>query len=430
MPQRRSHFPNASSNSTPLKRASDSPLPARQSKRIKSSPITSSKTTPKKSPYFEHSDSSDPESESEIEKEASGYEDEDDSASLVSSPPESDVEEKSDDYASDGDAPKKRKKVRPIKSNGIVASVGKKGKELWRPGAKIDAAPGEAVFIKLPKAREAGKIPYKDNTIHPNTLLFLKDLRANNDREWLKMHDADYRQSKKDFDSFVECLTEKVIEKDETIPELPPKDLTFRIYRDIRFSPDPTPYKTHFSAAWSRTGRKGPYAGYYVQVQPNGSFVGAGVWHPEAPPLALMRKDVDLKSHKIKAVLTAAELRKKFFGGIANDEKKAIKAFVNMNTENALKTKPKGYEKDNPNIELLKLRNFTIGKKLRDEEVLGPGGLGRITELIGVLTPFVSYLNSVVMPDEEPSSDEDEEEEGGEGGGADEEEEEEEEEDE
>ena len=424
MPQRRSHFPNASS-STPSKRASESITPSRQSKRIKSSPITSSKTTPKKSPYFEHPDSSDPESESELENEASGYEDEDESASLVSSPPESEVGEEEDEDASEDDASKKRKRGKPVKSNGnsVLASAGKKGQELWRPGAKIDAAPGEAVFIKLPKAREAGKVPYTDSTIHLNTMLFLKDLRANNDREWLKLHDADYRQSKKDFDSFVECLTEKVIEKDETIPELPPKDLTFRIYRDIRFSPDPTPYKTHFSAAWSRTGRKGPYAGYYVQVQPNGSFVGAGVWHPEAPPLALMRKDVDLKSHKIKAVLTAAELRKEFFGGIANDEKKAVKAFVGMNAENMLKTKPKGYEKENPNIDLLKLRNFTIGKKLKDEEVLGPGGLGRIVELIGILTPFVSYLNSVVMPDEEPSSDEDEEvEEGEDEGGEDEDE--------
>ena len=416
MPQRRSHFPNTPSSSTPLKRTSESTTPARQSKRIKSSPIISAKATPKKSPYFEHPDSSDPESESEINKEESGYEDEDESASLMSSPPESDTEEDADEDASEDDAPKKRKQSRPSKSNGngVVAGAGKKGQELWRLGTKVDAAPGEAVYIKLPKAREAGKIPYTDSTIHPNTMLFLKDLRANNDREWLKMHDADYRQSKKDFDAFVESLTEKIIEKDDTIPELPPKDLTFRIYRDIRFSPDPTPYKTHFSAAWSRTGRKGPYAGYYVQVQPNGSFVGAGVWHPEAPPLALMRADVDLKSHKIKAVLTGAALRKEFFGGIANDERKAIRAFVAMNTENMLKVKPKGYEKDNPNIDLLKLRNFTIGKKLRDEEVLGAGGLGRIAGLIGILTPFVSYLNGVVMPDQEPSSEDDDGEDGGE----------------
>ena len=70
-----------------------------------------------------------------------------------------------------------------------------------------------------------------------------------------------------------------------------------------------------------------------------------------------------------------------------------------------------GYEADNPNIELLRLRNYTIGRKLKDDEVLGPGGLQRITDLIGILTPFVSYLNSVIMPDEDPSSDEDEEEE-------------------
>jgi uncharacterized protein (TIGR02453 family) len=344
MPQRKSHFPNASSSSTPLKRAlspARSTPTSRQSKRLRSSPITSTKTTPKKSKYFEH-DSSEPESEAEIEKEGSGYEDEDESASLVSSPPESEIDDEDEvDYASEDAAPRKRRKVGRKSNGAAIVLTGQKGQELWRPGVKASAAPGEAVFIKLPKAREAGKTPYTDSTIHPNTFLFLKDLRANNDREWLKMHDADYRQSKKDFDSFVEALTEKIIEKDETIPELPPKDLTFRIYRDIRFSPDPTPYKTHFSAAWSRTGRKGPYAGYYVQVQPGGSFVGAGVWHPEAAPMALMRRDVDKESQRIKEVLMGAEMRREYLGGVGRDEKKVVKAFVGMNTENMLKTKPK-----------------------------------------------------------------------------------------
>ena len=343
MPQRRSHFPNASSSFTPLKQASSARLtpPSRQSKRLKSSPITSLKTTPKKSQYFEHGSSSESESASDLDNEGSGYEDGDPSASLISSPFESESDEE-DEYVSEENVPKKRKRGRPkTKINGQVVSTGGKGQELWRPGVKAATAPGEAVYIKLPKAREAGKTPYTDDTIHPNTFLFLKDLRANNDREWLKMHDPDYRQSKKDWDSFVESLTEKIIEKDDTIPELPAKDLTFRIYRDIRFSPDPTPYKTHFSAAWSRTGRKGPYAAYYVQVQPNGSFVGAGVWHPEAAPMALLRKEIDKKSHKIKKVLMAPDMRKEFFGGIGPDEKKAVKAFVGMNTENALKTKPK-----------------------------------------------------------------------------------------
>lgn len=139
MPQRRSHFPNASSTPTPLKRArspsNKSTPPSRQSKRIKPSPITSvaSKSTPKKSQYFEH-DRSEPESESEIDKEESGYEDEDESASLISSPPESEVDDE-DNYESGDDVPRKgKKKGRPRKSNGngVVVSAGKKGQELVR----------------------------------------------------------------------------------------------------------------------------------------------------------------------------------------------------------------------------------------------------------------------------------------------------------
>ncbi|MCJ1256101.1 hypothetical protein MMC24_003921 [Lignoscripta atroalba] len=395
---------------TSLKRASSpaAATPLRQSKRVKSSSNTpaTSKTTPKKSQYFEqHSESSEP--ETDIENENSGYEDEDLSASAVSSPPESENqdEEETDDN-SEGDG--LRKRTAGIKGkNGKGASKVTKGQELWRPGVKTGLGPGQQVFIKLPKAREPGKIPYKDDTIHPNTMLFLSDLKENNDREWLKVHDADYRQSKMDFDSFVESLTEKIVEKDETIPELPPKDLTFRIYRDIRFSPDPTPYKTYFSAAWSRTGRKGPYAGYYVQIQPGGSFVGGGLWHPEAQPLGLMRRDIDRNSHRLKAILTEPSIRKEFFNGISNSEMKAVKAFVGQNTENMLKTKPKGFTAENPNIDLLRLRSYTIGRKLKDEEVVGPKGLGRIVELLGIMTPFITYLNSVVMPDAESSDDDD-----------------------
>ena len=230
MPQRRSHFPGASSSVTPSKQKralspEESSAPnSRRSKRIKSSPIESAtKTTPKKSPYFEHP-TSESEPESEAEKEVSGYEDEDASAvSSIGSGPE---EEESEEYNSSQDEkPKKRGRKPPpkAKTNGTVV-MGKKGQELWRPGVKVDQEAGEAVFIPLPKARQPGKIPYEPHTLHPNTLLFLGDLAKNNDREWLKMHDADYRQSKKDWDTFVESLTESIIEKDGTIPELPPKD--------------------------------------------------------------------------------------------------------------------------------------------------------------------------------------------------------------
>lgn len=171
------------------------PPSQRQSKRLKSSPLAS-KVTPKKSQYFEPSS---PSTESEdIEAEASGYEDEDASASAISSPPESDSE--SEEYISSEEEVEKRKKRRKTGggggstkkqvANSIIAkgvnAIVEKGKELWRPGVKADLAPGEEVFIKLPKARGDGGVKYKEGVIHPNTMLFLGDLKANNEREWLK----------------------------------------------------------------------------------------------------------------------------------------------------------------------------------------------------------------------------------------------------
>lgn len=192
MPRRTSTQPVASSNSTPLKRSLPQSKAAatRQSKRIKSSPVppaSTTKSTPKKSQFFNpESETSEP--ESVIENEASGYEDEDESASLVSSPPESEAEDEADEdeYDSAEDRPRKRNQGRKATNGAGTPSKPTKGQELWRPGVKTGLAPGEAIFIKLPKAREAGKTPYEDDTIHPNTMEFLGDLKENNDREWLK----------------------------------------------------------------------------------------------------------------------------------------------------------------------------------------------------------------------------------------------------
>ena len=187
----------ASPNTPAQKRALSPPkgTASRQSKRIRSSPVPSaaSKPTPKKSQFFYH-ESSTSDIESEINNEESGYEDEDASISAVSTPPESHIddeeeeeEEEVDGYASQ-DAKSKKRRIGGKNGSAVAAVTPKaaKGQELWRPGVKTDLAPGEAVFIKLPKAREAGKTPYKDQTVHPNTMLFLRDLKGNNDREWLK----------------------------------------------------------------------------------------------------------------------------------------------------------------------------------------------------------------------------------------------------
>lgn len=179
---------SASSAPAPKKRTlhSSQVTPTRESKRLKLAHVTVEvRIKPKKSKSLSHESNTQSEAESAIEQEASGFEDEDGSVSELSTPAS---EEEDDEYSSGEEAPRKQKsKSRHSGKNGVENSATSvKGKELWRPGVKSDLAPGEEVFIKLPKAREAGSTPYRDDTIHPNTIAFLKDLKQNNDREWLK----------------------------------------------------------------------------------------------------------------------------------------------------------------------------------------------------------------------------------------------------
>lgn len=156
-------------------------------------------------------------------------------------------------------------------------------------------------------------------------------------------------------------------EKDPTIPELPIKDFIYRIYRDVRFSSDQTPYKPYFSVTWSRTGRKGPYAHYYLHVQPGGeSFfgnrppslsyppqsrmktilmsltcIGGGYYASDNLTLACLREDIDQQPHQFKSIMMGEHLRKTFFPSAGKDEKKVIAAFCKMSGDNALKIRPK-----------------------------------------------------------------------------------------
>ena len=299
------------------------------------------KATPRKSEYFESSSDLSEANDSETADDASNFGEED--ASAVST---SESEATSDEYESeDGQRKRQRSSGGRTKFNGKSkqgsAQKDKKGGELWREGAKIDADPGTEVYIALPKARSAGSTPYRDNTLHPNTMLFLGDLKRHNDRAWLKAHDLDFRQSQRDFASLVDSITVKLMEVDTTLPELPSKDLVFRIYRDIRFSKDPTPYKTVFSAAWSRTGRKSQYAQYYLQIGPNQCFAGGGKWMPEQEVLQQMREDVQNRPKRIRSALHHESVRKHFLGGTKMTEDQAVKAFRKHNGDNVFKRTPK-----------------------------------------------------------------------------------------
>ncbi|KAK3332167.1 hypothetical protein B0T19DRAFT_97204 [Cercophora scortea] len=293
-------------------------------------------------------------------------------------------------------------------------------------------APPKVTFIPHVKLRDTGGVDYADDRLHQNTLEFLKDLKANNQRKWLKSNDEEFRRSLKDWESWVTTMTDKIIEADETIPELPFKDVNFRIYRDIRFSKDPTPYKPHYGAAWSRTGRKGPYACYYIHAEPGKCMVGGGLWHPDGEAVQKLRASIDERPRRWRRVLMDPAFRRTFLPGAAatakgnkkgkakptqaededEDEKAVLKAFAATNAENALKTKPKGFLAEHRDIELLKLRNFTVMKKLPDSVFTSARGQDEMADTIRAMVRFVTHLNRIVMPDpgdDDDESDEDEE---------------------
>ncbi|KAJ4150211.1 hypothetical protein LMH87_010970 [Akanthomyces muscarius] len=275
----------------------------------------------------------------------------------------------------------------------------------------------KVTIVPLEQMRDEGGVPYEDHKVHKNTMLFLKDLKANNRRPWLKSHDGEYRRAFKDWQTFVDATTQTVASFDATVPELPSKDVVFRIYRDTRFSKDPTPYKPHFSAAWSRTGRKGPYACYYIHVEPGGrSFVGGGLWHPEAGHVHKMRRSIDRHPERWRAVLGDETFRRVFFPQVkktAGGAEAVVKAFVGKNQMNALKKKPMGYDVTHRDIALLKLKNYTVGTSIDEDILCRDDAQEKIGEYIRAMEGYITFVNSIVMPDpglDESDSDEDEDE--------------------
>ncbi|KAE9979789.1 hypothetical protein BLS_009471 [Venturia inaequalis] len=366
MPRKSKAQAAATATKSSTKRQTPPPTTTTLAKRPKRQ--SASQAAPTKSDYFSNESSQSEEKDDDSIVESPGVE----SSDLDSLPDDEELQvESSFSEGEEGfdEKPKRSHNSASAKKN-TTKSGGKAGgkgisstkSELWRPGVSTGLEAGTQVVIKKPKARDAGETPYTDDTIHPNTLLFLEDLAANNDRGWLKMHDPDYRTSQKDFNSFLEALTQNVVEADDTVPELPVKDI----------------------------------------IKPNGgSCVAGGLWMPEANAIALLRRDIDRRPQRIKAALKNAGIRREFLEGVPDNDAKVVKKFVAQSSQSALKTKPKGFDADHKDIDLLRLKSFTLTRNLDDKEVLGQQGLARISELIATLVPFITYLNSVVMPDDE-----------------------------
>ncbi len=215
-------------------------------------------------------------------------------------------------------------------------------------------------------------------SLHPKTLSFLSKLKKNNDKPWFDKNKPVFDEIRIAFTEFVDEMLVEMKKTDKTIGDLKGKDCVFRIYRDVRFGKDKTPYKIHIAAAFGREGRRGKYGGYYMHIEPGGkNFLGAGVWMPEAPELKKIRQEIDYNLKDFKKIIEAKNF-KKLFGELEGEK---------------MKTLPKDYDASNPAIEILKHKSFLFGCDLVDKEVLSPAFLKKAVSIFKELTPFILFMN-------------------------------------
>ncbi|GAA5980528.1 hypothetical protein JCM11641_006670 [Rhodosporidiobolus odoratus] len=258
--------------------------------------------------------------------------------------------------------------------------------------------------VKQLKKAATPKGNAETSTILPSTLSFLQELAKNNDRDWFQQNDPRYRHAHLNFKTFVTAWVPKASEADWSVPHLPAKDVMHRIYRDVRFSKDKTPYKRYLCASTSRTGRKGPFGLYYVHIQPgNKSFLGCGWWSTGSNELKLFRNSILSNPKPLRKALAEPAFVKLFGEPKPRMDKKRSSIF---GAEDELKNAPKleGVDKTHKDIDLLKCRSFAVETQFSDEVVTSPDFLDTLKDAMETAAPFVQLLNDIISP---PDDDDD-----------------------
>ncbi|NLR59636.1 DUF2461 domain-containing protein [Chitinophaga polysaccharea] len=214
--------------------------------------------------------------------------------------------------------------------------------------------------------------------LQPSTLKFLKSLRLNNNKVWFDEHKTEYQAAKADFESMVQQLIDGLAKQEPSMQGLQLKDCVFRIYKDVRFSKDKTPYKVNLAASFQAGGKKSTLAGYYFHMEPGGnSFAGGGLWMPGAPELKKLRQEIDYNFQEFEQLISHKEFIKQF-GKIEGE---------------ALKTAPQGYQPDNPAIAYLKLKSFVVSHPFTDEACTQPALVREILKTFAIMQPFIQFIN-------------------------------------
>lgn len=218
----------------------------------------------------------------------------------------------------------------------------------------------------------------KRTSIPASTLDFLKELHQNNDRDWFAKHKPRYQDELVHMKEFAEVLLDEMSKIDHI-----EKIRVHRIYRDVRFSKNKLPYKSHFGGGLNRATAK-LRGGYYFHIQPNDqSFVAGGFWGPNGPDLKRIREEIAIDDQPLRKIL-ANRTFKKFFGELNGE---------------AVKTAPRGFAKDHPAIDLLRLKQFRVRRTFTDEEIQDPKFLKEVVKTYKAMHPFFNYMSEVLTTD-------------------------------
>lgn len=213
--------------------------------------------------------------------------------------------------------------------------------------------------------------------LNKDTLNFLTALSKNNNKVWFETNRDRYLQAKQNIEELTTALIVGISKFDPGIKGIEAKNCMFRINRDVRFSKNKLPYKNNMGAWISAAGKKAAGPGYYLHIEPSNCFLAGGVYHPEPAELTAIRQEIDYNGDDFLKIIT---------------DKKFKNYFDKLSEEDKLKTVPKGYAKDHPQIELLKLKNYIVIHKLKSGILTQVDFVKYSVAIFKAMYPFHNFL--------------------------------------
>lgn len=209
---------------------------------------------------------------------------------------------------------------------------------------------------------------------------FLQDLAVNNNREWFNENRKRYEECRNKVLFLTEVLNNEIAKFDPNVPPMNPKDCMFRIFRDIRFSKNKQPYKTNFGSFIAKGGRKSNNAGYYFHIEPERSFIGGGVYRPEADSLKAIRLYIEQHADEFVQIMNDKNF-KKYFPVLYDDK---------------LKTAPKGFPKDHKHIDILRYKSFAFSHEVDNKVLTGSEFIAYAVDAYKQLYKMNAFLNEAL----------------------------------